>query len=47
MRLFPAGGTGFIGSQVLEAALVAGHEVRALRRTSLSVPLIALTCQPQ
>jgi UDP-glucose 4-epimerase len=47
MRLFLTGGTGFIGSHVLEAALVAGHEVRALRRTPLSVPLIALTCQPQ
>ncbi|MBM5785764.1 MAG: NAD-dependent epimerase/dehydratase family protein, partial [Cyanobacteria bacterium K_DeepCast_35m_m1_288] len=29
MRLFLTGGTGFIGSYVLAAALAAGHQVRA------------------
>jgi UDP-glucose 4-epimerase len=47
MQLFLTGGTGFIGSHVLVAALVVGHEVRALRRTTSSVPVIALPCQPQ
>lgn len=47
MRLFITGGTGFIGSHVLAAALAAGHEVRALRRSSRSAPVIPLPCQPQ
>lgn len=32
MRLAITGGTGFVGSHVIDAALVAGHEVRALTR---------------
>lgn len=46
MRLFLTGGTGFIGSHVLAAALAAGHEVRVLRRSSASAPVIPLPSQP-
>lgn len=46
MRLFLTGGTGFIGAHVLSAALAAGHEVLALRRSVTSVLPIPLTCQP-
>lgn len=46
MRLFLTGGTGFIGAHVLSAAMAAGHEVRALRRSPSSVPPIPLPCQP-
>jgi len=46
MRLFLTGGTGFIGAHVLFAALAAGHDVRALRRSPSSVPPIPLPCQP-
>ena len=45
MRIFVTGGTGFIGSHFLQAALAAGHEVRALRRPG-SEPRIALSQQP-
>lgn len=47
MRLFLTGGTGFIGSHVLAAALAAGHHVRALRRSPASVPAIPLPRQPE
>jgi nucleoside-diphosphate-sugar epimerase len=47
MRLFLTGGTGFIGSHVLTAALAAGHQVRALRRSPRSAPVIPLPRQPQ
>jgi UDP-glucose 4-epimerase len=47
MRLFLTGGTGFIGSHVLAAALAAGHQVLALRRLPRSAPVIPLLCQPQ
>jgi nucleoside-diphosphate-sugar epimerase len=47
MRLFLTGGTGFIGSHVLAAALAAGHQVRALRRSPASAPVIPLPRQPQ
>ncbi len=47
MRLFLTGGTGFIGSHVLAAALAAGHEVRALRRSPASASVIPLPCEPQ
>lgn len=43
MRIFLTGGTGFIGSYVLAAALAAGHEVLALRRSSASAPVIPLS----
>jgi UDP-glucose 4-epimerase len=46
MRLFLTGSTGFIGSHVLSAALSAGHEVLALRRSAASEPAISLPCQP-
>ena len=32
MRLAVTGGTGFVGTHVVDAALAAGHEVRALTR---------------
>lgn len=47
MRIFLTGGTGFIGSYALAAALEAGHEVIALRRSSGSSPVIDLSHQPQ
>jgi nucleoside-diphosphate-sugar epimerase len=47
MRLFLTGGTGFIGSYVLAAALTAGHQVLALRRSPASAPVIPLPRQPQ
>lgn len=47
MRLFLTGGTGFIGSYVLKAALDEGHDVLALRRTPLSAPVIPLPRQPE
>ena len=46
MRLFLTGGSGFIGVHVLSAALAAGHEVLALRRSATYVPVVPLTCQP-
>lgn len=39
--LFVTGGTGFIGSHFLKAALLAGHQVRALRRPG-SEPVIPI-----
>jgi UDP-glucose 4-epimerase len=45
--LFLTGGTGFIGSYVLRAALASGHQVRALRRSSTARPVIDLPCEPQ
>ena len=46
MRIFLTGGTGFIGSYVLSAALIDGHTVSALRRDSLSRPVIPLPSEP-
>jgi UDP-glucose 4-epimerase len=46
MRIFLTGGTGFIGSYVLAAALESGHEVIALRRSPASAPVIPLSRQP-
>ena len=46
MRLFITGATGFIGSHVVNAALAAGYEVRALRRHATSLPVIPLSTQP-
>ena len=47
MRLFLTGATGFVGSHVLSAALAAGHEVIALRRTPATGPVVPLDCQPE
>ena len=47
MKLFLTGGTGFIGSYVLRDALAAGHEVRALRRSTSSSPLVPLPREPE
>lgn len=46
MRIFLTGGTGFIGSHVLQQALAAGHEVIALRRPG-AMPPIPLEQQPR
>jgi UDP-glucose 4-epimerase len=46
MRLFITGATGFVGSHVLAAALAAGHEVVAMRRSPSSATAIPLPCQP-
>ena len=46
MNLFVTGGTGFIGSHVLQQALATGHHVRALRRPG-SVPRMPLVEQPE
>lgn len=45
MKIFVTGGTGFIGSHVLQHALAAGHEVTVLRRAG-AVPKIKLTREP-
>jgi nucleoside-diphosphate-sugar epimerase len=45
MRIFLTGGTGFIGSHFIVAALNAGHEVIAVRRPG-SVPRLPLVNQP-
>lgn len=47
MRLFLTGGTGFIGSYVLDEALAAGHHVCALRRSSSSKPVIPVSGEPE
>lgn len=46
MRLFLTGGTGFVGSYVLAAALAEGHEVLALRRSPDRRPVVALPTEP-
>lgn len=46
MRIFVTGGTGFIGSHFLRAALRAGHTVMALRRRG-SAPRTPLEREPQ
>ena len=46
MRLFITGGTGFIGAHVVSMALMAGHQVLALRRNPNSRPTISLTHEP-
>lgn len=46
MRLFVTGATGFIGSHFVRAALLAGHDVVALRRSDNSQPRIALEGKP-
>jgi nucleoside-diphosphate-sugar epimerase len=46
MKIFVTGGTGFIGSHFLRAALAAGHEVVALRRPG-SVARLPLDPEPQ
>lgn len=47
MRLFLTGGTGFIGSHFLAAAIRSGHEVLALRRRAEAHPVIDPPVQPQ
>ncbi|QNI86968.1 NAD(P)-dependent oxidoreductase [Synechococcus sp. ROS8604] len=47
MRLLITGGTGFIGSYVLSAAMHAGHDVLALRRNSTSTTVIPLETHPE
>lgn len=47
MRLFVTGATGFIGSHFVNHALLAGHEVIALRRTAESRPRIELRREPR
>ena len=46
MKIFVTGATGFIGSHFLNAALAAGHEVLALRRSAESQPRVPLDSQP-
>ncbi len=47
MTLFVTGGTGFIGSHFLKAALAAGHRLRTLRRSENSRPRIPLEAEPE
>jgi UDP-glucose 4-epimerase len=47
MRLFITGGTGFIGSYTLQAALMAGNYVCALRRSEQSKTVITLPHAPE
>jgi nucleoside-diphosphate-sugar epimerase len=47
MKLFVTGGTGFIGSHFINAAISAGHDVVALRRSPASTPRIPLPIEPQ
>jgi len=44
MKLFVTGGTGFIGSHFLNAALEAGHEVLALRRSPQTQSRVPIQC---
>ena len=46
MKLFVTGATGFIGSHFVQAALLAGNHVTALRQSENSRPRIALKSQP-
>ena len=43
MHIFLTGGTGFVGSYFLQAALLAGHKVTALRRPCTSKSQISLS----
>ncbi len=47
MKIFLTGGTGFIGSYLLNEAHRRSHEVVALRRTAQSRPRISLEKEPQ
>ncbi len=46
MKIFVTGATGFIGSHVLNAALSAGHEVVAVRRSPDARPRVPLVGEP-
>jgi nucleoside-diphosphate-sugar epimerase len=46
VRIFITGATGFIGSHFMNHALSAGHEIVALRRTTESIPRVALVREP-
>lgn len=47
MRIFVTGATGFIGSNFLNVALEAGHEILALKRKPESATRITLKNEPQ
>jgi nucleoside-diphosphate-sugar epimerase len=47
MKIFTTGGTGFIGSNFINQAHAAGHEIVALRRTPESTPRVPLAKEPQ
>ena len=47
MNVFLTGATGFVGSYVLNALLMSGHNVRALKRSDSSSPRIPLISQPE
>ena len=46
MKIFLTGGTGFIGSHVLQQAIVRGHQMLVLRRSPTSTPRIPIPHQP-
>jgi nucleoside-diphosphate-sugar epimerase len=46
MKIFVTGGTGFIGSHVLNQAIVNGHEIVATRRTKNSKTRVTLSKEP-
>src|SRR5688572_33468568 len=40
MRVFVAGGSGFVGGHVIEGLVAAGHEVRAMARSERSAEVV-------
>lgn len=46
MQIFLTGGTGFIGSHVINQAYTKGYSIKALRRTPNSEPRVPLQCDP-
>ncbi len=47
MHIFLTGGTGFIGSNLIQLALDQKHEITAIKRNAESKPRIVLTKQPK